>query len=262
MARMHTRKPCHIALTDNPNHSVIIIHYRQPPDLVARHAPHTTLDRVILVTSVEIFAHALAHSGMARVYPTSNDPERNITIGHHPNQMAVIIDDWQYPTIASAHQTRRALDGLPRINSDHAARHDISRSHIIQVVPSASRASLAITLSITPLVEATAKLSLFIAEPGPDFIAGTLNESTPFPVAIEVLHRGLPEFDIINWAIAVAPFAAIALTALPIGVVPLLILITAMIILNRITFCHLNLLYGYHYFNLLFSTYSEYRHFK
>jgi hypothetical protein len=199
MARMHTRKPCQIALTDNPDHAIIVVHYRQPPELVARHAPHTILERVIFVASIESFAHALAYPGMARVYATGNDPERDVTIGHYPYQTVVTIDDWQYSTIASTHQTRCALDGLPGINSYYAKRHHISRAHIIQVVLRTSIVSLTVTLSIGLLVQAVATPSLFIA------------------LTIEAITR-------LTW-------------------------ITAMIILNRISFCHLNLLYGYHYFN-------------
>jgi hypothetical protein len=177
---MHAGVARQIALTDDTNDAVTVIHNWHPPNLMTGHLPHATKDRIIGMAGKGITSHRLLHPRPPRFYPACGDSHSNVAIGHHADEPPLTVHHGERSTIAFAHQPRRALNGIVRMNGNYVARHDLMCAQIFQVILGTRVSALTLTLLLPPLIQAPTTFSILIAEPRPDLVASAVEKAAVF----------------------------------------------------------------------------------
>jgi hypothetical protein len=127
-----------------------ILHNRQPLDAMTLHQTHDLLERRLgrdglglgshdlgdlLPGCLNVFGSKLARPKQefqpARPLPLSPElaAAQEIAFGHHPHELALVVDYWQSADLVLQHQPHSACDRCVGLDRNRAPCHDIVRFH-------------------------------------------------------------------------------------------------------------------------------------
>src|SRR5215213_7155751 len=118
-----------IAERDDADEAFLSVQDRQAPDLDVRHIVRHTIEILVLIAVLHLWAHDLT-DGSLRSMTSGNCSDCDIAVGDHPDQ-TITFPDREDPGVDLRHHLGRVLDALVRTNYPHVAGHDFSYAHVL-----------------------------------------------------------------------------------------------------------------------------------
>jgi hypothetical protein len=134
---MTSGMPREIALGENADQTPTIIDDGHSSDLMTRHLPHAFRDGLVGIARKHTLGHAIGNNRNARIASATDDAYRDIAVGHHTHEYALVAHDRQSPAIALLHEAHRAFHGGSRVHASHTPAHELVHTNVVQMWPCA-----------------------------------------------------------------------------------------------------------------------------
>jgi len=153
-----------VSLADYAHNSITIVDDRHTPDLMMLHHTHAIVKRIIDLTCKHLVGHAITDACPHRVNAVADDPDRDISVGHHADHAALPVYHRNRTAIALAHELRGIFDTVVGVNGRNIPRHQIGGARVSRVMAitsttriiSTTIAATAIAVIVLPVSERVA----------------------------------------------------------------------------------------------------------